>query len=243
MRSRSFSRAAGLVAVLSLPFAAANLFTMFAAVHFDGRGMSDPLVLLRAGGSAPTLWRWAMVFDILGYYLLLLPPLLVLHRWLAERDRDWANLAVGLLVAYTLIGASGGGALALALPRLITAYGADPTHRATLETVFLSYTDGIYRGLWNLLEELLAGLGWLVMGLLIRGVRRRLGLITVVLGAVCLADSIGVMINVAGLADSALSVYLVLAPVWACWVGSLILRDRLLPKPTARRPALAESPA
>ena len=57
--------------------------------------------------------------------------------------------------------------------------------------VFTGYTDGIYRGLWNLLEEFLAGIGWLGFGLVLRAERRRLGWSTLVLGVARLGDSLG----------------------------------------------------
>ena len=90
--------------------------------------------------------------------------------------------------------------------------------------MFTGYTDGIYRGLWNLLEELLAGIGWLGFGLVLWAERRRLGIASMVLGAACLLDSFGTAINVDAVSSTGLTVYLVLAPVWACWIGVGLLR-------------------
>ena len=94
----------------------------------------------------------------------------------------------------------------------------------SLQTAFTGYTDGIYRGLWNLLEELLAGVGWVGFGLALRTERRRLGLVTIVLGAACPVDSLGTALNVDTVASTGLTVYLVLAPAWACWIGIGLLR-------------------
>ena len=80
--------------------------------------------------------------------------------------------------------------LATALPTLIREYAtASSSHQMSLQSVFTGYTDGIYRGLWNLLEEFLAGIGWIGFGLVLRAERRRLGMVTIVLGAACLVDS------------------------------------------------------
>lgn len=116
--------------------------------------------------------------------------------------------------------------LATALPTLIKEYASATTgsHQIGLQTVFTGYTDGIYRGLWNLLEEFLAGVGWIGFGLVIRADRRRLGLVTVVLGAACLVDSLGTALNTDVVASTGLTVYLILAPVWACWMGIGLLR-------------------
>ena len=74
---RSFPRMAAIAAMASLPLAAGNLIAMLATVHFNLNGMTDPLVLLHAGKAAAPLWRWSMVLDIFGYYLLIVPLILL----------------------------------------------------------------------------------------------------------------------------------------------------------------------
>jgi hypothetical protein len=222
---RSFQLMAGIAAVVSLPLAAGNLIAMLATVHFNLNGMTDPLVLLHAGSSAAPLWRWSMVLDIFGYYLPIVPLILLLRRSLHDRSPNWVDLFALSLLAYCFIGAIGGAQLATALPTVIREYAtAAPSHRMGLETVFTGYTDGIYRGLWNLLEEFLAGVGWLGIGLILRSDRPRLGTLTILLGAACLIDSFGTAINVDLVSSIGLTIYLVLAPVWACWIGLGLLR-------------------
>ncbi len=222
---RSFHRAAAIAAILSLPLAAGNLLAMFATVHFNPDGMTDPLILLHAGRGGATLWRWSMILDILGYYLPIVPLIILLRSSLRDERPNWIDLSALCLLAYCLIGASGGAILATAVPTLIREYAtAQPTHQASLQAVFTGYTDGIYRGLWNLLEELLAGIGWLGLGLVLRAEHRRLGLASIVLGAACLVDSLGTALNVDAVGSSGLTIYLVLAPIWACWMGLSLLR-------------------
>jgi hypothetical protein len=155
------------------------------------------------------------------------PLILLLHSSLRHRGPNWIDLFALCLLAYCLIGAIGGAILATALPTLIREYAtASSAHRLSLQSVFTGYTDGIYRGLWNLLEEFLAGIGWIGFGLVLRAERPRLGIVTVVLGAACLVDSFGTALNVDAIASAGLTVYLVLAPTWACWMGIDLLRTR-----------------
>jgi hypothetical protein len=222
---RSFSHMAAIAAIASLPLAMGNLFAMLATVHFDLNGMTNPLVLLHAGAGAAPLWRWSMILDIFGYYLPIVPLILLLHGTLRHRGPNWIDLFALCLLAYCLIGAIGGAILATAVPTLIREYATTSSgHHLSLQSVFTGYTDGIYRGLWNLLEEFLAGIGWIGFGLVLRAERRRLGIVTVVLGAACLVDSFGTALNIDAVASAGLTVYLVLAPTWACCMGIDLLR-------------------
>jgi hypothetical protein len=221
---RSFRRFAGLAAVISAPFAAANLIAMFAAVHFDLDAISHPLVLLHQGGSAATLWRWSMVFDAFGYYLLIVPAIMVLRSSLRHSSPNWTDFSALCLLAYTLIGAIGCAILATTVPPLLTGYAAAGAQHHVFEIVFTGYSNAVYRGLWNLLEEFVAGVGWLGIGLVILTRRRRFGLLTIVLGAACLIDSLGTAVNVDAIATVGLGIYLILAPIWACCVGLFLLK-------------------
>jgi hypothetical protein len=62
---------------------------------------------------------------------------------------------------------------------------------------------------WNILEQILAGVGWLGFGWLERTRRPWLGHLSIVLGLSCPIDF----------------AYLVLAPLWAAWVGVRLLRE------------------
>jgi hypothetical protein len=223
---RSFPPVAAIAAIASLPLAVGNLVAMLATVHFNLNGMTNPLVLLHAGTAAAPLWRWSMILDIFGYYLPVVPLILLLRSSLRHQSPNWVDLFALCLLAYCLIGAIGGAMLATALPTLIREYASatSGSHQVSVQTVFTGYTDGIYRGLWNLLEEFLAGVGWIGFGLVLRAKRRRLGLVTIVLGVACLVDSLGTALNTDAISSIGLTVYLVLAPVWACWIGIGLLR-------------------
>jgi len=226
----TFRRAAALAAIASAPLAAGNLLAMLWAARLNLDALSDPSVLLRIGEAGAGLWRWSMVLDLFGYYLLIVPLLLFLRTWLRPRSPNWIDLFVLCLLAYCLIGAIGAAMLATATPPLIEAYpAAAPPTRAILEAVAGALSDSVYRGLWNLLEECLAGIGWLGLGLVLISGRRRLGMATVLLGAACLVDSLGSILRSEAISMAGLAPYLVLAPLWAAWMGVVLLRDRADP--------------
>jgi hypothetical protein len=235
-KDRSFTRMAGIVAIASLPLAFGNLLAMLASVHFDLNGISDPLVLLRSGGNAPTLWRLSMVLDIAGYYLAILPLLVLLHASLRQ-GRHWVDLGAICLVAYSVIGAIGGAELATAVPTLMKDFvTASGPQRFALQTTFTGYTDGIYRGMWNLLEEFLAGVGWLCFAYVLAEQRRKLSRLTACLGVACIVDAVGSTLGADAISSAGLIVYLVLAPIWAFLLGRDALRARapFAPDPSRR---------
>jgi ribosomal protein S18 acetylase RimI-like enzyme len=70
----------------------------------------------------------------------------------------------------------------------------------------------------------LGRVGWIGFGLVVRAERRRLSSVTIVLGVACLVDSLGTALNTDVIASTGLTVYLILAPIWACWMGVWLLR-------------------
>jgi hypothetical protein len=224
---RSFRLFAGVAAIVSIAPALASLFVALPAVDYDMNTVSDLMLFLRTGARGAVAGRWSMVFDMLGYYLLIAPVIVHAGRRLRERASSWARLATGALMAYVLIGAAGAAILAAALPSLLTAYAkAAAADRLMIETVYRAVTDLVYGGLWNILEELLAGVGWLVFGWLEHARRPRLGKLTMVLGLACLVDGLGNSFQLKAVADAGLYAYLLLAPTWAAYLGIQTLRDR-----------------
>ena len=169
MSDLSFRRMSAIAAMLSLPLAAGNLITILLAVDFNLGALYEPLLLLHTGTRGAGLWRWSMILDVFGYYLLIVPLILSLRSWLRPSSPNWIDLFTFCLLAYCLIGASGAAILATATPPLIAGYttAAGP-QRAILEAISTGYADAVYGGLWNLLEEFLAGVGWIGVGLAVQ---------------------------------------------------------------------------
>jgi hypothetical protein len=223
----SFRRFAGIAALVSIVPAFASLLVAMPAVDWDFATVADMMLFLKSGERGAALGRWAMIFDLFGYYLLIAPAVIYVGRALRARSPLWARLFTSSLLAYVLIGAIGAAVLAAALPALMIAHvNAAAAERAAIETVYRAMTDAVYGGLWNLLEEIVAGVGWLGFGWLERSRRPWLGHVTIVLGLACLIDGLGNAVGAKAVADAGLYAYLVLAPIWAAWVGVNLLRDR-----------------
>jgi len=213
------------MAVVSMPLAIGNLIAMLVAAGGDPDALTDPLILLHIGPAGAEWWRWSMILDLFGYYLLIVPLTLLLRDRLRHRSRNWIDLFTACLLAYALIGSIGATILATVTPSMIAGYaGAGAAQKAVLAIVSGSYSDAIYRGLWNLLEECLAGVGWLGLGIFLRGQLHGSGWIAILLGAACLVDSAGTALNLEAVSMFGLVAYLVLAPLWAMWTGVGLLR-------------------
>jgi hypothetical protein len=227
---RSFCLAAATLAIVSLPFGAASVVASLVAAKYNVNALSQPLIILRAGSAAAEWWRWSLIFDLLGYYLLIVPLTLCLRNMLRPRNPGWVDLFALCLLIYSLIGAIGAAVLAAVTPPLIDAYSAaTPSQRTILEVVSTTYSNAVYRGLWNLLEVFVAGFGWIGFGYLLGVGRRPLGIASVVLGVACLVDALGSALKLNLAAMTGLSIYLVLAPIWGCWAGISLLRHEMEP--------------
>ena len=220
----SFQRLAAIAAILSAPIALACYAPVLAAAGFDLNVFTDFSLMLETGARGAALWRWFMILDMLGYYLLIVPLVVLLWHWLRPRDPGRVDVYSLCLLAYSLIGAMGAAILAAVIPPLIVAYGVDPAQTTSIELVFDTAINMVVAGLWNILEELVAGVGWIGMGLMLRHERRAIGITTVILGVAALIDSIGMTLGIAPMAEAGLYAYVVLAPVWALWLGIDLLR-------------------
>lgn len=222
---QSFQRFAALAAIISFPLALGSIVLSGMALDFNMEASTNPALLLSVGADGASLSRWGMILDMLGYYLPLLPVALFLWRWLGPRDPDWVLFYTSCGLGYILIGAIGAVILAAVHPPLISAYAqASVEQRPALETVFSAVWNMVYGGMWNILGELLAGIWFVGLGLLLRGERRIFSIVTMILGISALLDSLGMILNFEGLALLGLSIYVVLAPIWTLWLGIDLLR-------------------
>jgi hypothetical protein len=223
---QSFQRFAALAAIISFPLALGSIVLPGIAIDFKFMDAStNPVFTLSVGADGASLLRWGMILDMFSYYLPLLPVALFLWRWLGSRNPDWVLFYTSCGLGYILIGAIGAAILAAVLPPLINAYAqASVEQRPVLETVFSAIGNMVYGGMWNILEVLLAGIWFLGIGLLLRGERRIFSIVSIILGISALLDSFGNMFSVETLASISLYIYLLLAPIWALWLGIDLLR-------------------
>jgi hypothetical protein len=222
---QSFQRFAAVSAIVSFLLAVASNVLQGIALNFSSEVFTNPALMLSIGANGASLLRWGLILDMLGYYVLLLPVALFLQRWCGSRNPTWVRFYTVCGSGYILIGAVGAATLAAVQPPLITAYAqASAGQRAALETVVMSMWNMVYGGLWNVLGELLVGIWFVGIGLLLRSQRRIFGVVSVILGISALLDSLGMILNVGAVASLALFIYLALAPIWALWLGIDLLR-------------------
>ncbi len=223
----SFEKWAGIAAVVSAPVALASIVAPLPVVNFDMSVFTEPAGVLQRGAQVAGWLRASLLLDFFGYYLLIAPLILVLRRQLKRQAPDWARLFASCLQLYVVIGLAGAAVLAAVSPRLLAQYATVAgDRRFMVEGLYSLAWDTVYGGLWNILEVLVAGIGWLGFGLLMRRERPFAGVVTIVLGAACLIDAVGNIVGIKALSEPGLYIYLVLAPAWALGMGLKLLRQR-----------------
>jgi hypothetical protein len=223
---QSFQRFAAVTAIVSFPLALASDVLSGIAQNFNPDMAANPALMLSVGIDGANLLRWGMILDMLGYYLPLLPLALFLQRWLRPRNPDWVLFYTICGLGYILIGAIGAATLAAVQPSLILAYGqASVEQRYVLETVFITMWNMVFGGIWNILEALLAGVWFLGIGWLVRDERRIFSIVSMLLGASALLDSLGIIFGIEALFLLGVSIFVFLAPIWALWIGIDLFRQ------------------
>lgn len=222
----AYQRQVGLLTILSAFFALASMVAGAVGVEYNFDAFTDPTVLLQYS-SHYQYAKWSVLFDMFGYYLLLLPVAFYLHEQVKQRT-PWANVLTFCGLAYIFIGAIGAGILASVWPQQMQRYlTADAEQKIALQAALENVTWIVYGGMWNILEVLLCGVWWVGVGLVIKENHKAPGWATVVLGVSTLLDGMGNMFGLETLAEAGLNVYLALAIVWAAWIGDLIRRGKM----------------
>ncbi len=210
----------GIIALLSY-------FLVCAAVQFNFDFFSDPVSIFSTRGVNGTLLKWSMITDVFGYYLLLLPVIFYSHEWLRKQS-NWASAISTSGVGYILFGSSGAAILAVLWPMLLEEYArATPSEQKTIQLLFTSFNAMVYGGLWNLLNAFLGGIWFLSTGILLKQRSKVPGWLFIVLGISSLLDWLGNALSIAALADAALNIYLLLAPIAAMVLGGVLYNKDL----------------
>jgi hypothetical protein len=222
---QSLQRFAALAAIISFPLALGGIVLSGMAIDFKFMdAAANPALWLSVGADGASLLRWGMILDMLSYYLPLLPVALFLWRWLRSRNPDWVLFYTSCGLGYILLGTIGAVILAAVHPPLINAYAqATVEQRYVLETVFRTIWNMVYRGIWSILDELLVGVWFLGIGLLLRDEWRLFSIFSSILGISALLGWLGIILDIEALALLG-SIYGLLAPVWALWLGIDLLR-------------------
>jgi hypothetical protein len=223
----SFQRLVAVTSIVSAVLAFGSIGFQAVILGVTADPYSNPNSILAIGANGAALFRWGLLLDMFGYYLLLAPLALLLWSRLKPKDMHLITLYTVSGLAYMLIGALGAATLAAISPPLIEGYGqASVQQRQMYEVVFSGFLHAVYLGLWNLLESSLSGIWWLGIGLFLRREQPALGLFTTILGIFALLDALGRILNVQIIYTVGLAGMLLLIPIWALWFGIDLLRIR-----------------
>lgn len=223
----SFQRLAAVTSLLATLLACGSIGLQAVVLGINTDPFSDPTSLLGSGTNGATLFRWGLILDMFGYYLLLAPLAFLLWSRFRPKGMSLITLLTFCGLAYMLIGALGAATLAAISTPLIERYGqASVQQRQMYEVVFNGFLNVVYVGLWNLLESSLGGIWWLGIGLLLRREQPALGIFTVVLGLFALLDALGRILDTQIIYTIGLAGVLLLIPIWSLWFGIDLLGSR-----------------
>jgi hypothetical protein len=150
----------GAIAAWFIVIVGAISSTLFGiAADWNLRPSFQPSDYLTAGHAQ--VFRWAAFTDMFSYYLPFLLVVLAVHASSRDvPDDDRRTMAVAG-VLYVIVGSIGAVLLATAGASLIQAHvdTGDPT----TVTMFKALTDGVFVGLWQILEVVFAAVWWFGM--------------------------------------------------------------------------------
>jgi len=119
--SERFRRLAGAATLLAIPFSLGSSGLLMAAAGGDNQLLLSGL-LVGIGVRGAAFFRWGMLLDVLGYYLLLAPLALYLRERFKGQGGSFVTLYTLCGLAYILIGAMGAIILAAVGPDLMREY-------------------------------------------------------------------------------------------------------------------------
>lgn len=219
----SFRRISAISAILSAPLALLSTFIAIAAVGFNFELLDETAGLIRLGSDAAELFAWSWILAAFGFYLLLIPAALYLKYWLKSQEPNLVGMSTVFGLGYCFIGAVSLITTATVLSPMMHAYAeAGGLQQDVLVIVFQAIANLAFASL-STLTFILGGVWWLGIGFELRARHNILGIVTVVLGIATLGSGLGYLFHIELLARFEMFNYF-LGPVWAAWLGFLILR-------------------
>lgn len=223
MNYNQHKKIVGFITILSGIIAFLSYFLVAAAVNFNFDFFSNPVIIFSLENVNISMLRLSMITDVFGYYLLLLPVLYFIYDWLKDKT-PWKNLITFCGTSYILIGAVGASILAFVWPYHLNEFtSASTQQQETIKLLFGSFSQMVAGGIWNMFDSLVGGIWWIGVGLFIKKDYRILGWFTITVGLLSLLDSLGNMLEINALAETAVNLYLILAPLWAIFLGFKLL--------------------
>lgn len=221
--NNKFRNTVGWITILSGIVAFISYFLVAASVNFNFDFFSNPIIIFSIPDVHIGMLRWSMIADIFGYYLLLLPALFFIHEWLLGKTA-WRNLITFCGTSYILAGAVGASILAVTWTSFLTKFPiSSAEQQETIKLLFDSFSQMVYGGLWNLFDTIVGGVWWIGIGIFIKREKLFLGWFTISVGVLSLLDGFGNILEINAIAETALNLFLILAPTWAIFLGISIL--------------------
>jgi hypothetical protein len=195
------------------------------AVNFNFEVLANPALIFQGLQTVQVQYfRWSMITDIWGYYLLFVPAVFYIYE---KMETPWRNVYAASGIAYSVMGAIGAAILAATGTHYLREYlGADIASQPGIINNFLFVYHIVNNGIWNLLEMGLMGIFMLGAAPVLRSKGKTLYYLTVLLGISGILDTVGHTIELPILSDIGLNLYLLFEPIWAIWVGVLWMRER-----------------
>jgi len=219
-----FKQIASWAAILSMPIAFLSTFLNTYWTNFNLLAFTAPEILLQEMTDSHWLVT-TFTLDLFGYYLPLIPLALYLPKLLNAEHSGLLRVFTFSGLAYIICGAIGASLCIAILPNLADSYlHASGDEQLLYLTVFSAFFNGIFLGLWDLLDPILSGIWWLGIGVYLQRQWKTLGRVTMTLGVFSLLTSVGYIVGSHTLQDIGLNVYLGLAPIWAMCMGIKILK-------------------
>ncbi|MDP2342717.1 MAG: hypothetical protein Q8O67_17305 [Deltaproteobacteria bacterium] len=218
-------RAGAICALLATVSLLTNMVLMVVAVDFDVARLQAFGCLYDVDAAAQPLLIASTLFDAF-FYLLLAPVALALALSSAAGSRNvrFAQVAGGLV--YAAAGAVGALTLTLVWPELFARVAAGDAGAAARFEIITTF---VFHTVWHQIGAAAGALWWLAVGIGVWRAHRSLGVVSVALCFLSLAELVATSARLDGLAVPLLNVYLALLPIW-----TLVTAASLWPKIASR---------
>lgn len=221
-------RLAGAATLVSAPVAIASMAVILSGANWDSSIFEDSTRLLGYGASAAAAAQLGMVLDVIGYYALLVPALLVLNSAMVRRRPDLAGIATFAGATYIVTGAAGAAMLSAVWPTALNSVGEVGADTSTIAVSFDMINNAVVDGLWNLLGSAAIAVWLLIVGPLSWRSGRAFAVLTVIVGGAAAIETVATQMGLHEMASVFLQLYLYGLPVWAAWLGIRLLRGKTI---------------
>lgn len=219
--SNNFIRSTGRLTLLSGILAFISNVLISLAVNFNFECFTNPMLLFE-GLKTPQIqfFRWSMLTDIWGYYLLFVPAVFYLYE---KMESHWRNIYAASGIGYAFMGAIGAAILAATGTHFLReSLGGDTIAKNSFLLVFHIVNNSI----WSLLEMGIYGIFMLGAASVLRIKSKLLYFLTLSLGIAGIIDTAGHAFDIPVFSEIGLNFYLFFQPIWAIWLGILLMREQ-----------------